>query len=176
MNSLHSLVNSLVWRRNKVMELSSQGHSQPEIARVLQISQPTVNRDLQYLRQEAKENITKYIDEKIPEEYEKTLCGLNCILRDAWTISQASESERMEKIKALNLAKDCYAMKLDLLTNATMVDDAIRFVQSTRNFSIPEHTNLEVKEPIRSNQDKLKKRITDFFLNNTKTVETILYG
>jgi hypothetical protein len=26
------------------------------------------------------------------------------------------------------LAKECYSMKLDLLTNATVVDDAIRFV------------------------------------------------
>lgn len=29
---------------------------------------------------------------------------------------------------ALSLAKDCYSMKLDLATNATVVDDAIRFV------------------------------------------------
>ncbi|MFL6365097.1 MAG: hypothetical protein ACJ719_07850 [Nitrososphaeraceae archaeon] len=28
----------------------------------------------------------------------------------------------------MSLAKDCYYMKLDLLTNATVVDDAIRFV------------------------------------------------
>jgi hypothetical protein len=28
----------------------------------------------------------------------------------------------------LSLAKDCYSIKLDLLTNATVVDDAIRFV------------------------------------------------
>jgi len=28
----------------------------------------------------------------------------------------------------LSLAKECYSMKLDLLTNATVVDDAIRFV------------------------------------------------
>ncbi|MFL6346479.1 MAG: hypothetical protein ACJ71A_13675, partial [Nitrososphaeraceae archaeon] len=33
-----------------------------------------------------------------------------------------------QKIQALSLAKDCYSMKLDLLTNATVVDDAIRFV------------------------------------------------
>ena len=31
-------------------------------------------------------------------------------------------------MQALSLAKDCYSMKLDLLTNATVVDDAIRFV------------------------------------------------
>jgi hypothetical protein len=30
--------------------------------------------------------------------------------------------------QALSLAKECYSMKLDLLTNATVVDDAIRFV------------------------------------------------
>ena len=140
------------------MELSSQGHSQPEIARVLQISQPTVNRDLQYLRLEAKENIKKYIDEKLPEEYEKTLCGLNGILREAWTISQSTETGRMEKIKALNLAKDCYSMKLELLTNATVVDDAIRFVQSNRNF-IRQYHNIEIKEP--DNDRDVKKREID---------------
>jgi hypothetical protein len=35
---------------------------------------------------------------------------------------------RREKIRALSLAKGCYGMNLDLLTNATVVDDAIRFV------------------------------------------------
>jgi transposase len=38
------------WRRNKVQELSSQGHSQREIAQILQVSNGTVNRDLSYLR------------------------------------------------------------------------------------------------------------------------------
>jgi hypothetical protein len=31
-------------------------------------------------------------------------------------------------MQAHSLAKDCYAMKLGFLTNATVVDDAIRFV------------------------------------------------
>jgi hypothetical protein len=33
------------------------------------------------------------------------------------------------------LAKECYSMKLDLLTNATVVDDAIRFVSEKANKS-----------------------------------------
>jgi hypothetical protein len=53
--------------------------------------------------------------------------GLTAILREAWTTSQQTEDKR-EKIQALSLAKECYSMKLDLLTNATVVDDAIRFV------------------------------------------------
>jgi predicted transcriptional regulator len=50
------------WRRIKVQELSSQGHSQSEIAQILQVSNGTVNRDLSILRQQAKSNIKKYIE------------------------------------------------------------------------------------------------------------------
>jgi hypothetical protein len=42
-----------------------------------------------------------------------------------------SAEDRREKIQALSLAKECYSMKLDLLTNATVVDDAIRFVSES---------------------------------------------
>ena len=93
----------------------------------MQISQPTINRDITYLRQQVKHNIKKYIDETLPEEYEKCLVGITTILREAWNTAQNTEDKR-EKVHALSLAKECYSMKLDLLTNATVVDDAIRFV------------------------------------------------
>jgi hypothetical protein len=32
----------------------------------------------------------------------------------------------------LSLAKDCYSMKLDLLTNATVLDDAIKFTKQSQ--------------------------------------------
>jgi DNA-directed RNA polymerase specialized sigma24 family protein len=53
-------MNSLEWRRSKVSELASQGYNQSEISRILQISQPTINRDLSYLRQQAKESIKTF--------------------------------------------------------------------------------------------------------------------
>jgi hypothetical protein len=115
------------WRRSKVAELDSQGHSQPEISRILQVSIGTVNRDLSILRQQARDNIKRYIDERLPEEYEKCLVGLNAITKEAWNAANQTEDKR-EKIQALALAKEWYSMKLDLLTNATVVDDAIRFV------------------------------------------------
>jgi hypothetical protein len=52
---------------------------------------------------------------------------LNSILKEAWNTSQQTQ-DRREKRQALSLAKECYGMKLDLLTNATVVNDAIRFV------------------------------------------------
>jgi DNA-binding transcriptional regulator LsrR (DeoR family) len=115
------------WRRSKVQELSSQGHNQRDIAQILQVSNGTINRDLSILRQQSKSNIKKYIDDRLPEEYEKCLVGLTAILREAWNTAINTEDKR-EKIQALSLAKECYSMKLDLLTNATVVDDAIKFV------------------------------------------------
>ena len=133
MNNLSSAVNSsLEWRRSKVQELSSQGYNQSEISKILQISQPTINRDIAYLRQQAKANIKRYIDERLPEEYEKCLVGLTAITKEAWNTANQSEDKR-EKIQALSLAKECYSMKLDLLTNATVVDDAIRLVSQKSN-------------------------------------------
>jgi predicted transcriptional regulator len=83
MNNLSSAVNSVEWRRSKVQELASQGYNQSEISRMLQISQPTINRDMGYLRQQAKHNIKRYIDERLPEEYEKCLVDLNAITKEA---------------------------------------------------------------------------------------------
>ncbi|MFL6426463.1 MAG: hypothetical protein ACJ71R_23115 [Nitrososphaeraceae archaeon] len=98
----------------------------------MQISQPTINRDVTYLRQQAKHNIKKYIDERLPEEYEKCMVGLNAITKEAWDTAHNAEDKR-ERILALSLAKECYSMKLELLTNATVVDDAIGFVSNRSN-------------------------------------------
>jgi hypothetical protein len=140
------------WRRNKVQELLVKGYNHYEIASSLQISRPTITRDVQYLSECAKQNIKKYIDERLPEEYEKCLVGLNAITKEAWNTAQHTEDKR-EKIQALSLAKECYSMKLDLLTNATVVDDAIRFVsdrskeKSSSSSSSNEDGKEESKEP-----------------------------
>jgi len=58
--------------------------------------------------------------------YEKCFVGSSYILKEVWTISQINDSVRSDKLKALALAKECFAVKLGLLTNASIVDDAIR--------------------------------------------------
>jgi hypothetical protein len=65
------------------------------------------------------------------------MVGLTAIIKEAWTTAQQTEDKR-EKIQALSLAKDCYSMRIDLLTNATVVDDAMKFVS--------EHNKKEVKD------------------------------
>jgi hypothetical protein len=118
----------LQWRRDKARELSVKGHSQRQIASIMKIALVTVNEDLQWLRLQAKENIAHYIDEYLPAEYENCLDGLNNILTEAWQMSLSGE--KRERMQALILAKECYAMKLDLLSSATVVDRAVKFVEN----------------------------------------------
>jgi transcriptional regulator len=66
-----------------VLELLSKGDGQSEIAKVLQVDLSIISRDVHFLRQHAKSNIKRYIDEKLPEEYEKCLVGLTAITKEA---------------------------------------------------------------------------------------------
>jgi hypothetical protein len=155
----------LEWRRAKVLELLSKGDSQSEIAKTLQVDLSIISRDVYFLRQQAKENIKRYIDERLPEEYEKSLIGINLILKETWNIAQSTEDKR-EKIQALSLAKECYSMKLELLTNATVVDDAIRFVfQKSKDKqklkSSANDTEHDKDEPKKPNYDEDENQLEE---------------
>ena len=126
---LNYKMQQIEWRRYQVLELSSKGHNQSEISRILQVDKSNISRDMSYLREQSRINIRKYVDERLPEEYEKCMVGLTAILKEAWNTAEQA-SDRREKIQALTLAKDCYSMKLELLTNATVIDDAIKFVSN----------------------------------------------
>ena len=87
------------WRRTKVLELLSKGDNQSDIAKTLQVDLSIISRDVYFLRQQAKDNIKRYIDERLPEEYEKCLVGLTAITKEAWNTAQQTEDKR-EKIQA----------------------------------------------------------------------------
>jgi hypothetical protein len=131
-----------------VLELSSQGHSQPEIARILQISQPTVNRDIGYLRGQARQNLQKHIQDKLPEEYQNCMTGINQVLKICWDIVNKSRNvtnndnngkivttmtDNKTVLQALALINDCNKYKMDLTTNGVVITDAIKFVQTNKD-------------------------------------------
>ena len=90
------------------------------------------------------------------------MIGLDAVTREAWSTEQNTEDKR-EKIQALSLAKECYSMKLDLLTNATVVDDAIRFVSDkSKDKEKMESSNSNNKdESNKPNHDEYKCRLEE---------------
>jgi hypothetical protein len=85
------------------------------------------------------------------QKSEKCLVGLTAITKEAWNTAANTEDKR-EKIHALSLAKECYSMKLELLTNATVVDDAIRFVSSHKS-----KDNERIKSAIDGDKEESKE-------------------
>jgi IS30 family transposase len=69
------------WRRNKIQQLLVRGYSQWDIADELQIDQSTVSRDIQYLRHQAQESLKSHIQNKLPEEYQYCLTGMDQVLK-----------------------------------------------------------------------------------------------
>ena len=120
----------LQWRRSKVIELRSRGLSQIEIARELQVSEASINSDMQYLREQAKGTIKEYVTEHLPEQYQVCLSALDTILKHAFEILQTSEYNR-EKLQAMELFKDTHLVKLELLSNATTIDNALNYISMT---------------------------------------------
>jgi hypothetical protein len=133
------------WRRDKVLELSSKGQSEREIASALHISPATAHRDISYLDQQARENIRNYIDERLPAEYQKCLIGITAIMKEAWSTAATAtaDTDRRDKLQALSLAKECYDMKLDLLSSATVVERAVQFVDRNRGL-MPQNDKVRI--------------------------------
>ena len=66
----------------------------------------------------------------LPLEYQKCMVGLDAILVKSWDISNNSETAfERDRLQALSIGMEAYRMKLDLLSNATVVERAVHFVE-----------------------------------------------
>jgi hypothetical protein len=84
-----------------------------------------VEKDLKYLREQSKHNIEHYIDKYLPAEFQHCLDALNMIVKEMWTLQPEDNRELMQ---SRTLIKECCAMRIDLLSSATVVDRAVKFV------------------------------------------------
>ena len=165
------------WRRAKVLELSSQGNTQSDIAKTLHVGEATVSRDISSLRQQAQLNLKSHINDKLPEEYQNCMVGINQVLKICWEIVNKSRNVNDENgngqtitvidnktvLQALALINDCNKYKMDLTTNGVVVTDAIKFVQTNREklSTSTKEDDKESKEPDYDNgedKDQLEEK------------------
>lgn len=121
--------------RERVRELAAKSLTQREIASKMHVSPATVNRTLQHLRQQAKDNISKYVDETLPYEYDRILCGIDNIIKNCWAKAEGTSNNR-EHHMYMALAKDAYQVRASLLDSGTIIERAVRFIDNTRGLTI----------------------------------------
>jgi hypothetical protein len=149
------------WRRTKVLELSSQGNTQSDIAKTLHVGEATVSRDISSLRQQAQLNLKTHINHKLPEEYQNCMTGINQVLKICWEIVNKSRNldnnngngqtmtviDNKTVLQALALINDCNKYKMDLTTNGVVITDAIKFVQTNKEKLMSKKEDNDRKEP-----------------------------
>jgi hypothetical protein len=135
MGQKHSAVRQeqIEWRQQKVLELAADGHTVRDIESILKIPRSTVSRDIIELRQQAKNDIRKYIDEQVPFEYKKTLAGLEGIIRQMSQII-SKPTDNKEIMQASGIKMQALNMKMELVSSANLVEEAIDLVDRYRGY------------------------------------------
>jgi predicted transcriptional regulator len=98
------------------------------IAKTLGVSQPLVNADIVYLKEQATSNLATHIHETIPMNYKKCLSGLNQVLQITWELQEKS-TDNKEKLQSLSLLKDCYRYLMEMSSDSTTIREAMTFVK-----------------------------------------------
>jgi hypothetical protein len=141
----------------------------------LQIDQSTVSRDIQYLRQKAQENLHKHIQQRLPEEYQNYMVGINQVLKICWEIVNKSRNINNNDngqtvimtdykivLQALALINDCNKYKMELATNGVVITDAIKFVQSNKEkLTMSSKEDNGSKESNEPDYDKDKEQLEE---------------
>ena len=135
----------LDWRRSKVLELSSQGHSEREMATILQVGKTTAHKDLVCLRQQAQENIKTHIQERMPEEYQKGMYTIGRVIKKTWEIVDKTADERT-RLQALVLIDQCNTHKMDMVTNGAIITDALNYVNNKTKEELNSATDKELSK------------------------------
>jgi transcription initiation factor TFIIIB Brf1 subunit/transcription initiation factor TFIIB len=182
------------WRRAKVLELMSKGETnQSEMAKTLQVDRSVISKDVAILREHSRENLQRHIQDKLPEEYQHCLTGMNQVLKLSWDIANKSKSSSNDsgetvtvtddrtRLQALSLINDCYKYIMDLTTNGIVITDAIKFVQTTKEkltMSSKEDNNgsKESKKPDNDNDEdknQLEEKLEDEKTREQRTTNHI---
>lgn len=143
MQLLNTKSQQLQWRRDRVLELSSQGHTQSDIASLLQVDKTLICKDVAYLKRLAQENLRRHLEEDLPAEYQKCMVGMKRNLKRVLEIADNAADPRL-KLQASSVANECYRDIMELCTNAGIISDSLHYVEK-RKLS-QQLTDAEIKE------------------------------
>jgi IS30 family transposase len=143
---LTSKANQIDWRRSSVMDLSSQGYSEREIAAKLQVTRATVHLDLQFITKRAQESLQSHIHKVIPLEYHRSMTGMKSNLKKVIQIADDTGDPKL-KLQAISFANECYKNIMDLCTNAGIISDALEYVTKQKErISTIEQLDEKIKQ------------------------------
>jgi IS30 family transposase len=148
------------FRRDTVREMLGQGYSQAEIARHLEKGMATISRDVVYLREQARKDYERHIQERLPFEVETTLALYKSIIRQATELAKYTDNDNV-KIRALVCMKDARKEYQDLQLRGEYVERAMKaagVIQKQLSKLPQQQTNEEEIEELEELEQELEGR------------------
>jgi DNA-binding Lrp family transcriptional regulator len=148
-------------RQSRVAELLAQGYTnQSEIAHKLNVSKPTVSRDIQFLNRQAQENLRIHVERRIPFEIEKCYIGLNLVLKKAFEITNLQNAKMSEKVAALQVILTTYDKMWEVISGRPVLKEVIDKFK-TKQKQLEDAANEILRE--REKDSERKTMIFHFF-------------
>jgi predicted transcriptional regulator len=159
------------WRRNKVRELLIRGYSQYEMSNTLHLSQPTISRDIDFIRkQNTSAEKRKNFAYRYYFEQQNALDGLGELMKNLWLIIDNPKIEVKERMKAMNLIMHCYYMRSKLLKSEAFNKEFLDYTKKVQS----DEEALRIREQEVSRREKsLERELEDHLKNGKLTQEKI---
>jgi IS30 family transposase len=104
-------------RRRQVASLLAQSMTERQIASQLNVSQPTIHRDIDALKEMSQQFVYDLAKSDLSYFYKESLDGLDEVKKHAWTIYSSTNSDVQvkDRLNALRIIADCNVKKFELL-------------------------------------------------------------
>ena len=135
----------LQWRRQSVLTLLAEDHSQNEIASILKVSPASISKDVAYLKDQSRLLLRTHLKENFPLEYQQALINLKSIRREAREMLRNPETDDRIKSRLFIVIKDITESIMNLVLKGDVIDDAITFMED-KTAEVMEHMTIGKRE------------------------------
>jgi IS30 family transposase len=139
------------WRRDFVLQKLSKGWSQTQIAKELQLHPATISLDVQFLREQAQQDLQTHIKETIPFEFKKSKQAISDLILKANEILENTNDEKIQ-MQIINTLTNLHAANMNLNSEGNIIQQAydkvqaLEEIQKRNRASVEEAENEDVNE------------------------------
>jgi predicted transcriptional regulator len=155
------------WRRNKVRELLIREYSQYAISNTLHISQPTISRDIDFVRNQTSNAAKKDLADRMCYEQQNGLDGLEELMKNLWLIIDNPKIQVKEKNNAMKLMMQCHIIRLKLVDSEAFIKQSDDHSNKVKR---DEEANT-IREQEISRREIALKRVLEYHLENQKLTQ-----
>jgi hypothetical protein len=143
-------------RRGRVLELLSKGETnQSEIAKKLNVSPALISIDIQFLKEQARENLRTHLQEKLPFEHSRAMTGINDLLKKANDILDNTKDPKLQ-LQTINVLANLYAGILTMATDGGIIQQAMEKVELLEDIKRGKFENSN-EEPVTEESDIIEE-------------------